>query len=75
MRVWVRYPWQVAYPAVLETTATAAPLKIREALSACERRRSSIDEEEQNALAALGRGPLHAPRTLAQQLGCRKCAT
>jgi hypothetical protein len=54
MRVWVRYPWQVAYlPAVLETNPAAAPLKIHEALSACERRRlSPIDAEEQNALAA-----------------------
>jgi hypothetical protein len=54
MRVWVRYPWQVAYlPAVLETNPAAAPLKIHEALSACERRRlSPMDEEEQRALAA-----------------------
>jgi hypothetical protein len=54
MRLWVRYPWQVAYlPAVVETNPTSAALKIYEALSACERRRlSPIDEEEQEALAA-----------------------
>jgi hypothetical protein len=53
MRLWVRYPWQVAYlPAILETNSAAAQLKIYEALSACERRRlSSIDEQEEKALA------------------------
>jgi len=47
MRVWVRYPWQVALRAVLETNPTSAALKIYEAPSACERRRlSPIDGEE-----------------------------
>jgi len=44
----------VAYlPAVVETNPTSAALKIYEALSACERRRlSHIDAEEEKALAA-----------------------
>ena len=54
MRLWIRYPWQVAYlPAVVETNSTSTALKIYDALSACERRRlSPIDKEEERALAA-----------------------
>jgi hypothetical protein len=53
VRLWVRYPWQVAYvPAVVETNPASASLKIYEAQSACERRRlSPLDEEEERALA------------------------
>jgi hypothetical protein len=54
VRLWIRYPWQVAYlPAVVETNPASAALKIYEAQSACERRRLyPIDEEEERALAA-----------------------
>jgi hypothetical protein len=54
MRLWVRFPWQVAYlPAVVETNPASAALKIYEALSVCGRRRlSPIDEEEERALSA-----------------------
>ena len=54
MRVWVRYPWQAVYlPAVIETNPTAVPSKIYQALSACERRRlSPMDGDEEKALTA-----------------------
>jgi hypothetical protein len=47
-----RYPWQAAYAAVVaETDPARLPLKIYEAQSACEERRlSPIDEEEEKAL-------------------------
>jgi len=54
MKLWVRYAWQTVYlPAVIETNPTAISLKINKALSACERRRlSPIDKEEERVLAA-----------------------
>lgn len=48
-----RYSWQAAYTAVvLETNPARLPLKLYEALSACEERRlSPIGAEEEKALS------------------------